>query len=285
MARRTTSRRSSKRKSKSNAGAIIGGTLLLLVSGSVASAIGYFYYQASNREAIDPKTNCPVNGPKEIKALLIDTTDPITEKTLIDARNKFKAEASSTIQHGLIEIYGLTEQAGKLELMFSGCNPGDKNTVDDWTGNKRLQQRKWDEAFGKPLEEIEGKIDQGQGGNQSPIMAGIQNIKLRAFDQYKDLDVPKELIVMSDMIEHTPLYSQYKLGLEYETYRKSPAYRDFRTNLEGVDFSVWYIDRGIERFSGLEHMEFWANWVSDNNGNWSRAIKLEGVNAQVGGNS
>lgn len=280
-------RRAVRRSKKSNAGVIVGGSVLALLSGAILAGIGYFAYGAYTRPGIDKETRCPAAGPVEITALLIDTTDPVSEKTLTDARNKFKEEIGSIKVGGLVEIYGLTEAKGELTKMFSGCNPGDGSTVDIWTNNPRLRQRQWEAAFGKPLEEVSDKIEQGHTGNQSPIMAGIQSIKLTVFDRYKSLDVPKKLIVMSDMIEHTDLYSQYASGIDFEAYRKSPAYADFRTSLDNISFKVWYINRGIERFSTRAHPEFWAQCIRDNRGDWDTAIMLEGVNptAPAGGDS
>ncbi|WP_373413871.1 hypothetical protein [Ensifer aridi] len=170
-------RRAVRRSKKSNAGAIVGGSVLALLSAAILVGIGYFAYGAYTRPGIDKETRCPAAGPVEITALLIDTTDPVSEKTLIDARNKFKEEIGATKVGGLVEIYGLTEAKGELTKMFSGCNPGDGSTVDIWTNNPRLRQRQWEEAFGKPLEQVSDKIEQGHTGNQSPIMAGIQSIK------------------------------------------------------------------------------------------------------------
>lgn len=277
----------SRRNKKSDAGAIVGGIALAAVSLSLISGVGYFAYGAYTRPGINKDTMCPTAGPVEIKALLIDTTDPITAKTLTDARNKFKEEVGATKIGGLIEIYGLTQNKGQLTKMFSGCNPGDGSSVDMWTNNPRLQQRRWEEAFGKPLGEVEGQIQQGRGGAQSPIMAAIQQIKLTAFDPYRALNVPKKLIVMSDMIEHTDVYSQYRSGTDFKVYKASPAYADFRTSLDHIDFKIWYINRGIDRFMTVAHPNFWAEWVRDNGGGWDTAIMLEGVNpsAPVGGKS
>ncbi|WP_312403761.1 hypothetical protein [Rhizobium sp.] len=266
------------RKKKSSVGPVIGGILISLASIAILSGIGYFGYIAYTRPEVDEQTMCLKTGPVEIKALLIDTTDPVTTKTLTDARNKFKEEMGALPVGGLVEIYGLTDVKGELIKMFSGCNPGDGKSVDMWTSNPRLQQRRWEDAFAKPLQEVESGLQQGPSGKQSPIMAAIQNIKLTVFDPYKTLDIPKKLIVMSDMIEHTDLYSQYKSGNDFAAYRSSPAYADFRTSLDHIQFKVWYIDRGIEKFMTVAHPNFWAQWVQDNHGVWDKAIMLEGVN-------
>ena len=275
------------RKKSSGAGPIIGGSLAVVASIALASGLGYLALNAYSRPGINKETKCPETGPVSVTAFLIDTTDPISKKTLTDAKNRFEAEIGSIAVGELLEIYGLTEKSGELKTMFAGCNPGDGSTVDQWTNNPRLRQRQWEEAFGKPLEEVSGNLEKGQGGNQSPIMAAIQSIKLQVFDKYNKLDIPKQMIVMSDMIEHTDLYSQYKSGIDFGTYKATPAYADFRTSLDNVEVSIWYIDRGLKRFNGPQHMEFWAEWVMDNRGTFGSSRRLEGVNPQgsTGGNS
>lgn len=285
MARRSVARM----KKKSNTGAVVIGSLAIGLSIGLAAVIVFFVYKAMSRPPLDKVTMCPENGPRQVTALLVDTTDPISIVTLADLKNRFSEVVQSTEVGEMLAIYGLTEKRGELITMFEGCNPGDESTVDQWTGNKKIQQRKWEEVFGKPMEEVRGKLDKGQAGAQSPIMAAIQNIKLQVFDRFKERrdeasgeeeKIPKKLIVVSDMIEHTALYSQYKSDLEFQNYKDSPANADYRTSLDGAEVSIWFVDRGIEKFSDAKFMNFWATWVMDNRGTWGSAIRLEGVSPQ-----
>lgn len=279
-------KRPSRNRKKGNTSAIVTGTFALLVSAGLLAGIGIFAYQAYSRTKLDDAL-CPVTGPVAVTALLLDTTDPITNKTLTDARNKFEDVMAQTTIGELVAIYGLTESPGELVTMFEGCNPGDGSTVDQWTSNPKLQQKKWEDAFGKPLDEISRKLPEGKVGNQSPIMAAIQSIKLKVFDRHKRPDTPRSLIVMSDMIEHTDLYSQYKSDLDIATYKNSPASADYRTSLKNIDLTIWYIDRGIKKFDGRQLIDFWAEWVVDNEGASMKMFRLEGLNPQAaaGGNT
>ncbi|MBD9541432.1 hypothetical protein IB276_18420 [Ensifer sp. ENS04] len=279
-------KRMNPRKKKGGGSAVLLGVLALGASAVLAVVIALLSYKAITRPPLDTAL-CPKTGPVAVTALLLDTTDPITPTTLGDARNKFNDVVSHTTVGEFVGIYGLTDTPGELTAMFEGCNPGDGSTVDQWTSNPKLQQRKWEDAFGKPMEKISEQLPGGQGGRQSPIMAGIQSIKLQVFDRHKSRDIPKSLIVMSDMIEHTKLYSQYRSNLDFQTYRSSPAEADYRTSLKGVDVTIWYIDRGLEKFSGRSHINFWGEWVLHNEGTDMRSLRLEGVNPHVpaGGNS
>jgi hypothetical protein len=272
--------RSRRRKSRSSGrtGAIVGGVCLLVASVALIGGFGYLYARASSQGKIDKETLCPIDGPVAVNAFLIDTTDPISKTTLIDVKNRFTKAVASIPVGGLLEIYGLTEKPGELVKMFEGCNPGDGSTVDQWTNNPARRQRQWEEAFRKPLEEVEGKIPDGQAGNASPIMAAIQNIKLAVFDRFGKPGTPKQLIVVSDMIEHTKIYSQYKSGIGYDAYLQSAANDEYRTSLDGIDVAIWYVDREAKPFSGRDHLEFWAEWIQRSHGNMLPSPRLEGMN-------
>lgn len=251
---------------------------MLVASAGLIGGLSYLYARASSQTKLDKETLCPLDGPVAVTALLIDTTDPISETTLLDAKNRFRKAVSDIPVGGLLEIYGLTEKPGDLIKMFDGCNPGDGSTVDEWTSNPARRQRQWEEAFSKPLDDVSNRIPDGQAGNQSPIMAAIQNIKLTVFDRFGKPSMPRQLIVASDMIEHTGLYSQYKSGIDYETYAKSPANREYRTTLDGIDVAIWYIDREVKPFAGRDHLEFWAEWIQRSHGNIMPSPRLEGMN-------
>lgn len=259
-------------------GAIIGGVCLLVASAVLVGGLGYLYTRASSQTKLDKATLCPVDGPVAVTALLLDTTDPISATTLIDAKNRFRKAISHIPVGGMLEIYGLTEKPGDLVKMFDGCNPGDGSTVDEWTNNPARRQRQWEDAFSKPLDEVSDRIPDGQAGNQSPIMAAIQNIKLTVFDRFAKPGTPRHLIVASDMIEHTGLYSQYKSGIKYETYAASPANGQYRTTLDGIDVTIWYVDREKKPFAGRDHLEFWAEWIQRSHGNMLPSPRLEGMN-------
>ena len=272
--------RGRRRKSRGSGrtGTILGGVCLLLVSVALIGGLGYLYARANSQAKLDKQTLCPIDGPIAVNAFLIDTTDPISMTTLIDVKNKFSKAVSAIPVGGLLEIYGLTEKPGELVKMFDGCNPGDGSTVDQWTNNPARRQRQWEEAFSRPLDEVSGKISDGQAGNASPIMAAIQNIKLSVFDRFDKPGMPKQLIVASDMIEHTSLYSQYKSGISYDTYADSAANAEYRTSLDGIDVTVWYVDREAKKFNGRDHLEFWAEWIQRSHGNMLPSPRLEGAN-------
>jgi hypothetical protein len=264
-------------RASGNTGTVVAAVALFAVSAALLAGLGYLYYSASRQTLLDKETLCPVTGPVAVTAVLFDTTDPISATTRSDLINRFRQTVSEVPVGGLVEISELTETPGEISVIFEGCNPGDGSTVDQWTNNPARRQKQWEDAFDKPLDDVPGEIGSGTSASQSPIMAAIQKIKLTLFDRLA-VDAPKNLIVVSDMIEHTNLYSQYKDGLDYDKYLKTDASREYRTALDGVGLTILYVERAKLPFDSRDHAEFWARWIQSNGGNLQRVVRLEGLN-------
>lgn len=274
-------RKRSRRSSKSawNMRPIIIGTMAMVTSIAIVLGIFYLWIDAGSAVKLD-EAMCPVDGPVGITVLLVDTTDPISVTTLTDARNRLQNEINKAKVGERIEIHALTENIGEVTEMFAGCKPDDGSQTSAWTSNPRLMKHDWEQFFNRPLADVSSKLDQGEAGNQSPIMAAVQSIKLNVYDKLKDHDIPNRLIILSDMIEHTKSFSLYRAGTDYTTFKVSGAYHEFKTDLTGIGVEIWFIDRGIPRFRNSTHMNFWLNWVGGNLGELRKAISLEGVNTE-----
>ncbi len=77
MARRRPRQRSSSALGWSG----FGGVLLLLMAIGAGGALAYFYFAAPERPVLDPQTLCPVDGPKGITVVLVDTSDDLPDTT------------------------------------------------------------------------------------------------------------------------------------------------------------------------------------------------------------
>lgn len=267
-----------RQSSSENSRGLIIWTILFGI-GSTALVGAFFWFQsvANSKPKLDV-TMCPETGPKAITAVLLDVTDPISNVTTLDLRNQFQDIVKSVPEGGLIQVYALTDKQGELEQTFTGCNPGDGTSEDDITGNKRLAKKRWEEGFQKPLDEIAGNIGKGISGNQSPIMAGIQNINLNVFGDPQYRDTPKEMVVASDLIEHTSAFSVYADGPDFQKFQKSAARDQFRTALNGVEIRLLQFQRPGLKFDSMQLAEFWTAWIKVNDGEMERFTRLEGMN-------
>ena len=100
--------------------------------------------------------------------------------------------------------------------------------------------------------------------NTSPIMAALQDIAVDDFSGAAAQPIEKSLIIVSDMLENTRDYNQYRnlSDLSYQRFKQSPAYLKYRTDLHGARVTIEYIQRVLP--TGLDtvrHIEFWKDWV------------------------
>ncbi|WP_245262783.1 hypothetical protein [Ensifer sp. BR816] len=219
---------------------------------------------------------CPVEGPMSVTAMLLDVTDPIAEITKVDLKRQFQKAVAAVEQGGLVEVYTLTDEEGKLTRTFRGCNPGDDKNADVWISNPKMIQKRWQEGFERPLREVEDRIGEGTEAKRSPIMAGIQRIVIESFSDKQSEGKPKKIYVASDTIEHTDSFSIYKSGPDTEAYEKSTARDRYRTPLDGVEVKFLVFQRETaEPISGLP--EFWLHWVQTNGGEFLGYERLAGV--------
>ncbi|WP_184355660.1 hypothetical protein [Rhizobium sp. BK602] len=269
-------RRRRRSRGGGSAGLIIATVCLAVLSLGIVGAYGWLRLKASGNVAVDQASLCPVDGPKSETAILLDVTDPISDTTTLDLRNQFQKIVADVPVGGAIDIYALTEKEGVLVQTFHGCNPGSGASADEWTSNPRLMQARWEKGFQKPLADIAGKLNVGEAGKQSPIMAGIQKINLEVFAGASG-SIPKQLYIASDMIEHTDAFSNYRDGVSYRKFQSSPARDRFRTSLDGVKIRILAFQRPGMKFGIEELANFWAQWIKDNNGYFDGFVRLEGI--------
>ncbi|RVH06308.1 hypothetical protein CN217_24235 [Sinorhizobium meliloti] len=252
-------------------------SIVALVAVLIVAGGGFLFMQMrANAVAKLDDELCPLDGPVSVTAVLLDVTDSISEITKVDLKRQFQRAVAAVEQGGLIEVYTLTDEEGKLTRTFRGCNPGDDKNADVWISNPKMIQTRWQEGFDRPLKEVEKRIGEGAEARRSPIMAGIQRIVIESFSDPKGEGKFKALYVASDMIEHTDAFSIYKSGPDVEAYENSTAQDRYRTPLDGIGVKFLVFQRETTKpTSGLP--EFWLHWVQTNGGEFLGYERLAGL--------
>lgn len=256
-------------------GVIFSIAVLIAVIVLALSGYGILMMRARSAPTLEADL-CPETGASSATVVLLDVTDPIAEITKLDLKRGFQRIVDQVEQHGLIEVYFLTGVEGNLERTFHGCNPGSGDNADPWTSNPKKIQQRWENAFSKPLQNIENKMGDSSSSKQSPIMAGVQRIVLETFADPRLDDKPKRLIVASDMMEFTPAFSMYKSGADLKAFEASSARDKFRTPLDNINVSLMFFQRaGVNSIKGLP--DFWAGWITANRGQVENIERLTGT--------
>lgn len=157
---------------------------------------------------------------------------------------------------------------------------GDGSGLSEFTGNPEMARRRWRDKFREPIVRgLEGGL-QPVKSQSSPLLATFQGIALDRFTGASAEAAQKKLVIVSDMIENVPgEYTQYPpADLRYERFKAAPYYRKVRTDLHGAEVDIFYIQRITARpLNSGAHIQFWLDWINDNNGRFGKAIKLQGA--------
>ena len=108
-------------------------------------------------------------------------------------------------------------------------------------------------------------------------MEKIQAISITAFP--RKTTIPRRIIIISDMLQHTPDHSHYTTVPDFKTFEKTPAYRKVWTDLRGVEIDILYVNRhGAEatRIQGRRHVDFWEAYFDSMRGMLKRVTRVEG---------
>lgn len=264
--------------SRSGGAAIWIGILLILLALAALGAIAYFYFVAPKNPRLDPVSLCPVTGPYGLMVVLVDTTNDLPDPAQRQVLAILDDLVATLPEYYRLDMRVLDVTRMRSQSIFAKCNPGDGTGLSEWTGNPRIARLRWIESFHKPATDAIRSSIVGGPGQTSPIMAAIQDIALDEFSRSAARPLPKTLIVISDMIEHTRDYSQYGGGdLSFERYRRSPAYQKYQTDLHGAHVTIEYVFRASSKIGSVGHIEFWKDWINDNGGVFERARRLQGA--------
>jgi hypothetical protein len=256
---------------------VLGGVLALLAF-CVLSAGAYVYTTAARPPSLDRSSLCPVDGPRSVTVVLLDSTDDIPEIAKREVKTVLVDMAETLPVYGLLEIRLLDSNASGGRSIFARCNPGDGSGLSEYTANPLLAKKRWMDGFREPLDEALQIGFRPLPGKTSPIMGTVQRIAVERFTGRAVEEIPKSLILISDMLEHEPDYSQYTGDLSYSRYRASRAYKKFLTNLYDAQVTIYYIQRlSAKPINSADHIRFWAEWIRDNNGRLKQANRLQGV--------
>jgi hypothetical protein len=255
----------------------VGGALIVLALGALTAG-AYVYATVARPPALDRTSLCPVKGPHSVTVVLLDSTDEIPDIAKHEIRTTLIDMAETLPTYELLEIRLLDPKVVDGRLIFSKCNPGDGSDLSEYTANPQLAKQRWMDGFREPLDQALDAGFRPAPGKTSPIMETIQRIAVDRFTGRNVEDVPKSLVVISDMLEHGPDYSQYSGDLSYDRFRGSTAYKKVRTDLHGAAVSIYYIQRQTARpINSVDHIRFWEEWIRDNDGRLKQATKLQGM--------
>lgn len=255
------------------------GWAILVLCLAVAGAV--FWWHQDRQAALarlNQQTLCRSTGPVAVTAVLIDRTDALNPVQREATRQALESVKNAVKTGGLLQLYsvGPTDESVR-EPIIELCNPGRGEEVSALDDNPRFVESRWRDGFEQPLQEIFRDIVETEGASRSPIMESIQSVSVTAFGPDDRRAVPRRLVLISDMLQHTDGVSHYRRFVPFDEFKETPYYHKVRGDLRDVEAEIFYIWRETKtQIQGKAHIQFWRDLIADQGGTLVRVDSIEG---------
>jgi hypothetical protein len=248
-----------------------------LAIAAIAGVAAVYFSAASSQRALDPVTLCP-DDPTSITVLLVDVTDPMNLPQQQDFLNQLTGLKNSIPRYGQLTIMQVNSTGEKLlSPIITRCSPGTVADIDPLKGNPQKVQKQWTSGFSEPLDGVFKEIVRASGAERSPIMESVQSAALTEFQKPGRQNMPKRLIVASDLLQNTSGISFYKSLPSPEEFIRSKPFRRVRTDLRGVDVELWQLQRlDSSRTQPRALADLWTSAIEQQGGSVTRIYNVSG---------
>ncbi|MDE0064892.1 MAG: hypothetical protein OXU72_19155 [Gammaproteobacteria bacterium] len=226
---------------------------------------------------------CPRDtGPVGTTVLLLDTSDPLTDKHKAELERlagQIAAEDAGRmgIAAGeLLAVYELSQDPGASKLLIEVCrpfkNPKHRTWRDDIHQGSRIAKREWD-RFEDALSEVFPERE-GESQPTSPLLETIAVLAARHIPGKRgDERFNVHLVVFSDLLQHSSRLSQYGPYPDATEMRRNA--RDLLTDLSGTRVSLFRLERPkYAKWQTERHYYWWTELILEQGGRieWQDSI-------------
>jgi hypothetical protein len=183
------------------------GAVMMVLAACLAGG-GFYGARTLKQEKVDPETLCPIAGSKTTTLAIIDKTDPLTRPEQLRARDLIASERNLVQRGDRITVKLLQQRAGTndvvLDTIADLCNPGSE--ANPLFENPTRVAARYQSAFLEPIDNaLESVADLGSAP-ASPIARSIGST---VESSIAPSSPHFKLILISDLMEHTPEASAY----------------------------------------------------------------------------
>lgn len=272
MARRTSAAKIRKRDDAFRAARNIAVVVLL------AGAVAFFYIQTiANHRNLNEETLCPAQ-PESLTVLLVDVTDPLNLPQRQDFLNQLDRLTDQIPRYGELTIAKVDPVSDRLlEPIITRCNPGSARDENDVSGNPQKLDQMRKERFVEPIRGVYQKLLDASAADRSPILESIQSVNLTEFQRPQTGDVPKRLIVASDLLQNTTAISFYKSLPDPYEFTATQQFNRVRTDLRGIEVELWMLQRDDSNQTQPRALpNLWEQLIGKQGGRLTRVYNVSG---------
>ncbi len=251
---------------------LIGAFVIVIVS------IAIFMITKETIE-IDKETMCRADGKYNVNVLVIDVSENYNNVQVAQITNIFDDTLSKLNVGEQIQVFFLDgEISTKEKPVISLCKPADGEGENIFISNPELMKKRWEKKFHEPLMKIIGSVAKNNIAASSPIMETLQIINNIALPYSKNPQFKYKLIIVSDMIQNSPLLSFYKESKEnVKNFNNTKNFYKIKTDLTHVLIDLYITRRdGNEALQTTDYMNFWADFFQRMNAHVNKIKMIDG---------
>ncbi|ESQ92896.1 hypothetical protein ABAC460_01225 [Asticcacaulis sp. AC460] len=250
----------------------IGGVIAIL------GLVGFFYFKTvMSHPPLDPETQCPAR-PKSVTVLLVDVTDPMNLPQRQDFLNQLDRLVDDIPRYGKLVVVKVDPVSDRLLVpVIVRCNPGSAKDETEMNGNPARLEKLHDERFVAPLKAAYDQLLTASGADQSPILESIQSVALTELNKPSIGDIPKRLVVASDLLQNTSSVSFYKALPDPVPFTNGQDFSRVRTDLRDTDVELWMLQRSDSNQTQPRALpELWEKIIDKEGGKLKRVYTVSG---------
>jgi hypothetical protein len=193
-----------------------------------------------NKKIYDSVTLCEEDVMSATTVLLIDKTggfSPNQKRVLLRA---IEAEIEKLETGKRLTVYEIDDglYEGLSKPVFDRCRPKDGSDVNQLVENKYMIEKSFNEDFISEIQLMIANLDETIDAKSSPIIESLSDISiLYKIDPHMNVE---RLIVISDLLQHSPNISFYKNDIEGIEIDDISS---FIPDLFGIDVQIYWLQR------------------------------------------
>ena len=245
---------------------------MAVLVGLLAAGLAWWFFMGPGSVDLSFCDNPGVDTPQTV--VLVDATDTWSSLRQMIVENQVLE--SLTPQRNIV-VYPVepgTNESVRAEPIFLKCNPGNMDQLsraagfnpDSWLtnfiGNRELVDRRYEEFKAEVSAAVIG-VALGDPRATSPIM---ETLRWGAVNANSGSDEPLEVVVISDMLQNSPMMSFYTAGVELsdENARQLADLSALGSReLQGAELDVYLLSADIPNgFSRQDVLEFWELYLN-----------------------
>jgi hypothetical protein len=190
--------------------------------------------------------------------VLVDQSDPFNATDLDWVRSLLDGEARGLERYGRLTLV-VPNSASPYDpvQVFTGCSPGSAAEANPIFQNPKMIEQAWERKFHEPLMTRADEALADTVAPSSPLMEAMYTLADRP--DFQDHVPARRLILVSDLMQHSPGFSMYKNGADEDAWAASDI-ADMRAGLDSVQVVARIVPRQQYALPLGDVKAFWRDW-------------------------